>query len=967
MADFNPAIMIDVTRPATTLNAVFTGSIAASTGILSVTSYQSGQITSQMTLTTSGYDAVVVTDQLAPEEGEIERWQTHRIYAGVYGSVTNSVLTVASVWRGSMATLPGTKYLFLTAQPAGSRVLAPISVDGNGLGTYSVSVVQGLNVSPRRMIVQYYNTASQAISNATFSGVWDWEAVSSFLPTTDQSAGIQHLALAAKSSARGLYFPPGRYRDIIATGCPLYGKSAFGSDASRTVLYRAPVGGVVNLDCDLEDLRLEYALPGTLTRAKRCDFYFPSKRAMFTGTLTLEGSVRTLTVSSITEGMLHVGSDIVGPGVTKCKIIAMLTGTGGTGTYQVDGSQNLPVGPVKMTGWLNVNYFISAIKDCEVTDNVLDIPGWYVPIRMVGPTSAIVKRNHSKDRRGLGEFHSHVIKFEPGSVSPAFVEITHNRVDMPHTTGIFLGSNRLTPIRNITIEHNELHGNTEECIAVDGFGNNAGLSPVICNGRLTAVANDGAGRLVVTLGQMVHNSGGVQKTTVSTRVWSVAGYITDDVLTLTGTLTNHLQFVGATLKGTGVGRDVRVVGLISGAAGAAGATYRLSRSNTLGSAGSPVSDLTFSDWRKFYFIFSEGTGTDGTITEIVDYDTTNNTLTLNMYYPAHRINTGFNTWAGVHAGFFTGSVRHNRISGNARHGQNDRQTLLIGSISGTTLTVYERLGDLPNLYVGDMISGVSITAAGDYVSGAGVASGTRIVSLLSGSLVDGPATFQVSVSQEVDLTYMTAARTITASIDGTTMTVTGTTTGSGWVPEDHGPIPGTRLYGGGVQDGTYVVRQLSGATGNVGTYEVSVSQSLSSSVLSYDLTGYATGISLYQNVFHFDVAYNEVSGVAHGIFGAGGYALGTYHTLAYHNSIHDNTVACVKQGLGAIGIWSAERLTSPTGGIAQRGNKIYNNVCINGNITLSGVEDQICENNVLKDNRKINRLYAKPVLPATDL
>lgn len=970
MADFNSATMTDVTRPATTLGAVFTGSLS-NAGILSVTSYQSGQITSQMTLTTSGYDAIVVTDKLTPQTGEVERWQTYRVLAGVDGSVTNGVLTVSAVWRGSMATLGDFKYLFLTEYARGAYMLSVASVNGSGIGTYNLTLATGLNVSARRMMVYYLAGYSQSISNATFTGVWDWESVSAQAPTTDQSAALEHLGLAAKSSGRGLYFPPGKYRDIFALGCPLYGNSAFGPDSNRTVLYRSPQKGVVKLDSNLEDIRLEYARPGTLTRAKRCEFYFPPKRAMFTGSIALTNSVRTLTVSNITEGMLHVGSDIVGPGVTTCKIVAMLTGTGGTGTYQVDGSQALPIGSTKMTGYFNESYFLDAVGDCDVTDNVLDIPGWYAPIRLSEPALATVKRNHIKDRRGFGEFHSHPIKFEPGSVSPKFLDITHNRVDMPHTTGIFLGSNRLTPIRNITVEYNELHGNTEECIAIDGFGNNPTASPVICNGRLTTVANDAGGRVLVTLGQMIHNAGGIAKATVSTRVWSLPGYITDDVLTLTALVTNFPELVGSTLKAPGVGRDVQVVSLISlspeGYRNTAGATYRLSRSNTLGSAGSPISGLTFSDWRKFYFIFSEGTGTDGTITEILDYDATANTLTLNLHYPAHRINTGFDTWAGVHAGFFTGSVKHNRSSGNTRSGQNDRQTQLIGSISGTTLTVYERVGDLPNLYVGDLISIGTTNAAGDYVPGSGVAPGTRIVSLLSGSWVDGPATFQVSVSQNVDLNYMIAARTITASISGTTMTVTSTPFEAGPPSEDNGLIPGTRLYGGGVQDGTYVVRQLSGSIGSTGTYEVSVSQNLSSSVLCYDLTGYATGISLFQNVFHFEVAHNEVSGVAHGIFGAGGMALGTYHTLVYHNSIHDNTVTCTKQGMGAIGVWSAERLTSETGGIAQRGNKIYNNTVINGNITLSGVEDYVFENNTLKGNSKINRLYAKPVLPETDL
>jgi hypothetical protein len=81
---------------------------------------------------------------------------------------------------------------------------------------------------------------------------------------------------------------------------------------------------------------------------------------------------------------------------------------------------------------------------------------------------------------------------------------------------------------------------------------------------------------------------------------------------------------------------------------------------------SPVS--LRSDWTKFYFVFSEGTGIDGTIAEIYSYDTLANTITLNIYTLAASINTtGF---AGVHAGFFNNSITNNRLYGAAPANKN---------------------------------------------------------------------------------------------------------------------------------------------------------------------------------------------------------------------------------------------------------------------------------------------------------
>jgi hypothetical protein len=88
-------------------------------------------------------------------------------------------------------------------------------------------------------------------------------------------------------------------------------------------------------------------------------------------------------------------------------------------------------------------------------------------------------------------------------------------------------------------------------------------------------------------------------------------------------------------------------------------TNMLYHDNTTPAQPSPVS--LRSDWTKFYFVFSQGTGIDGTIAEIYSYDSGANTITLNIYTLAASITaTGF---AGVHTGFFNNTITNNRIFG----------------------------------------------------------------------------------------------------------------------------------------------------------------------------------------------------------------------------------------------------------------------------------------------------------------
>lgn len=132
-----------------------------------------------------------------------------------------------------------------------------------------------------------------------------------------------------------------------------------------------------------------------------------------------------------------------------------------------------------------------------------------------------------------------------------------------------------------------------------------------------------------------------------------------------------------------------------------------------------------------------------------------------------------------------------------------------GSISGTTLTV---------TYV---LSGT--IAVGQAIFGQGVDQNTVITALGSGS--GGVGTYTVSDSQTVTSTTInstSAPAIVTASISGTTMTVSAVTSGTLKI--------GQTIEGSGVTDGT-IIKAFGTGSGGAGTYTVSASQTVSSTTI----------------------------------------------------------------------------------------------------------------------------------------
>ncbi len=133
--------------------------------------------------------------------------------------------------------------------------------------------------------------------------------------------------------------------------------------------------------------------------------------------------------------------------------------------------------------------------DYVITNCTFDYRGAiYIALTFTGYRHVRLEGN-TFNPSGTG-YASHAVRFNNPGYAVHSVTVRGNRV-AGGTTGIFFGSGRVMPISNVLVEGNELIGQVEESIGFDGFGNNADLCPVICNGLITSASNDAAGRLVI--------------------------------------------------------------------------------------------------------------------------------------------------------------------------------------------------------------------------------------------------------------------------------------------------------------------------------------------------------------------------------------------------------------------------------------------------------------------------------------
>jgi hypothetical protein len=123
---------------------------------------------------------------------------------------------------------------------------------------------------------------------------------------------------------------------------------------------------------------------------------------------------------------------------------------------------------------------------------------------------------------------------------------------------------------------------------------------------------------------------------------------------------------------------------------------------------------------------------------------------------------------------------------------------------------------------------------------------------------------------------------------------------------------------------------------------------------------YGTGLSIYLNVFNFEISGNVIDGCAYGMNLAGGQMLTTYWTLAYNNIVRDNRFYNT--------IYDAVWFSSYWGGVnakKQFGNQFINNIVYKSGIKMNKQFKFIFENNQL-DQCTFDWEYMQDTLPTAD-
>jgi hypothetical protein len=167
-----------------------------------------------------------------------------------------------------------------------------------------------------------------------------------------------------------------------------------------------------------------------------------------------------------------------------------------------------------------------------------------------------------------------------------------------------------------------------------------------------------------------------------------------------------------------------------------------------------------------------------------------------------------------------------------------------GDISGTTLTISAVANG--TIAVGNIVSHSSILETAT-ITGLGTGTG-------------GTGTYT--------LTYTGSTSSFTGSITGTTLTVTAVASGT--------LITGQVLTGNSATSGTTITSQLTGTTGGVGTYVVSISQTRASGSFTGTYTLASTSLTILSTVFN-------VTAVASGTLSVGQFLTGT--GIAFGTSI----------------------------------------------------------------------------------
>ena len=274
---------------------------------------------------------------------------------------------------------------------------------------------------------------------------------------------------------------------------------------------------------------------------------------------------------------------------------------------------------------------------------------------------------------------AHVIRINSANSKEAAKRITiqNNNISSVGTqsvTGIFIAGNRNYPW-TVNIVGNTLNNIAEEAIGLEGFGNEAGRCPTICNGTLGSLSNDSNGRLVISMANMLYY-GSAPNQSLAVSNTSYIGSITGSDTTSyfggsPGSSYTPGTYTGVALTGgSGTGAIATIVvgsgGIVTSTTiTSTGKNYLntdfLQAPSLPGGSGYLLALISVSaNWKSFYFSMGTGTNYEGSTFAIYDYDTAANTVTLNSRILASSV--GSSGYGGVQSGFFDCVVRDNYVS-----------------------------------------------------------------------------------------------------------------------------------------------------------------------------------------------------------------------------------------------------------------------------------------------------------------
>jgi hypothetical protein len=573
-------------------------------------------------------------------------------------------------------------------------------------------------------------------------------------------------------------------------------------------------------------------------------------------------STTTLDVTAVANGVLSVGDIISGTGVTAgTTITALGTGTGGTGTYTVSASQT--VGSTTITGNSNqLNVTAVASGALYVGDSVLG----------TGVFAGTTITALGTGTGGTGKYtlnfyqqiNSSTLTTQSNQLNVTAVSVGKlNLGDAISGTGVTSGT-VITGFKNKFVGTASISGTTMTISAVTSGAVSVNDvvtgSGVVAGTTITALGTGtgGVGTYTVSISQTTAS------TTISTYSNTVGIYSVNTPQTFASTtlttqstdlnitaVTNGVYNIGDVVSGTGVTSGTTITGFASKFSGTGSIGFQATGSitgttlNIIGIVGGIVSVGDTLTPLTVFNCTASITATTMTVTAV-----SSGTLSVGSFISGTGVTAGTTITA---LGTGTGGVGTYTVSAS--------QTVAATTITGTNIAVNTTITALGSgtgstgtytvnnsqtvgfITINGTSTVLNVTAAasgalvvGDILTGVGVTLNTKIATFTTGT--GGIGKYTVNNAQQVlPRTITTFSNTVGVYSISTTQNVASTTitTASTYlnVSAVAGGIVsvGDALSGTGVTSGTTVIAYGT-ATGGIGSYEISISQTVSPTTIS---------------------------------------------------------------------------------------------------------------------------------------